>query len=88
MVVVVMFLMIGIKLFFVGKKEVSSIMVISVSVKGLRIWKSFIKIFESWCSYFVFFVLRNKIDLLYLYMNLVDELFIVLIVYFYYCCSG
>ncbi|ECY2017476.1 hypothetical protein SC65_002693 [Salmonella enterica subsp. enterica serovar 4,[5],12:i:-] len=51
-------------------------------------WDVFITFPESRCSYFAFFALRNKIDLLHLYMNLVDELFTASTAYFYYRRPG
>ena len=71
-----------------GKKEASKTTVISVSVNGSRIRKSFIKTPESRCRYFAFFHLRNKIDLLHLYMNLTDELFSASTSYLRHRCSG
>lgn len=76
------------KLFLVGKKEVSNIIVIRVKVKGSRIRKSFIKILDDWWFYCVFFSLRNKIDLLYLFMKKIDELFFKIIKGFCYSSVG
>lgn len=84
----VRFLKKGTKSFLVGKKEVSNIIVIRVKVKGSRIRKSFIKILDDRWFYCVFFSLRNKIDLLYLFMKKIDELFFKIIKGFRYSSVG
>ena len=52
-----------------GKKEASKTVTTRVSVNGSRIRNSFIMTPENRCRYCALFPLRNKIDLLHLFMN-------------------